>query len=395
MINKEQSGMIGLYIHIPFCIRKCFYCGFDSIPQTKYDEEFIKRYIKCIEMEINRVLENSENINEVDSVYLGGGTPSVLPPEIIYKLLTKLSKSFKLCDDCEITIEINPGTTDEKSLKEFCFAGINRLSIGAQSLTDDILKKLGRIHKKADIIDIYQKSVKTGFKSIGLDFIYGIHGQNIPMWLNEIKEIIDLSPEHISLYCLTPEKGTPMIDFINDGKIEMPADELVAEMMELNREQLSRSGYINYEISNYSKPGFQCRHNLKYWDGSEYIGFGSSAFSYEGKWRYGNFRDPFKYVKIMENGGSPVEYAERLSLERQMGEFIMMGLRMKEGVSSLAFNSRFSMDIEQVFGDIIKTLIAKNLLYKKKTVCGNGFLYYIPEELFPVHNEISENFIFM
>lgn len=382
--------MSGIYIHLPFCVRKCAYCNFDSLPEVRWDAGFLRRYLEALLKEIQ--LDEREE-TPVDTIYFGGGTPSLVPPAEIGRLLEAIREKHDVSPDCEVTLEVNPGTVDRQSLEEFSGAGITRLSIGAQSLRDETLKILGRIHKRRDIFEVYHLAENAGFRSLGLDFILGAPGESLKLWRRSLQEIMELSPPHLSIYYLSAEPGTPLGDSILQGAIRAPGEEDLIRMSGETQALLTSSGYRRYEISNYALPGHECRHNYKYWRGASYRGYGSSACSYRRHWRWRAVTDPFEYARRIENGENPLEFAERISEQRQMGEYMMMGLRTAEGVSSRSFAERFGRDIIKVYGAIVSDLEGRGFIRRSPGEQTGEYHVLIPDKHWDIHNEIVEKFL--
>jgi oxygen-independent coproporphyrinogen-3 oxidase len=375
----------GIYIHIPFCIRKCPYCDFTSFtPEITPEEEYINAVVK--EMEARRG-ESSDG--EVETVYFGGGTPSLLSPKGIETILSAISKNFRIIPSRpplvkggwgdlgpEVTLEANPGTVDLEKLRGYRDAGVNRLSIGIQSFNDRLLTVLGRIHDRGDGLKAYESSRKAGFDNVGIDLIHSIPGESLPDWAKDLEEAVSLRPEHISAYNLTIEEGTPFYCQQEKGALILPSEEEQVEMFLMARDILGKAGYEHYEVSNYCLPGFRSRHNQIYWKGGEYLGLGVSAHSYlppslplrekgEGCWgiRRANTKDLKEYLGLIDEKGTAFVEEEILTKEKAMGEAVFLGLRMTEGVRLKDFEERFGIGIEEAFPDAIKEL-KENLLLR-------------------------------
>lgn len=335
-----------LYIHIPFCIRKCPYCDFFSIPS---DEALSEEYIDAVLMELDM---RKESLGRLKTVYIGGGTPTVLTPKGLDRLFQKL-KDTPWSEDIEITIEANPGTIDSEKvriLKEF---GVNRFSLGIQSFIVRELELLGRIHNSCEGIRAIEHIRNEGVKNLSIDLIYGIPDQSVTDWQYNISRAIEYSPEHISTYELTPEKETPLYVLITEGRLRKPDENTIIDMYYHAIDRLNRAGYIHYEISNFAKDGFQCRHNLNYWDRGEYIGVGAGAHSFEGEIRRVNLRDVRKYIDMVKKGLSPYEEETVISETEALKEYIFLGLRKREGINVRAIKERFKIDIITASSDLI------------------------------------------
>ena len=316
-----------LYIHIPFCVKKCIYCDFFSVP---YDESAIQLYVDalCKELSLKKRLAGL-----LKTVYFGGGTPTLLPAECFRRLLTCLKDNYRFSPDIEITVEANPGTVDARKIETLLLLGVNRLSVGVQSFSDDELATLGRIHSSDEALRSIQSIKKAGLKNFSVDLMYGIPGQTMESWRGSLTEAVELSPTHISAYELTPEENTPLYPLIQSHKITMPDEDLVLEMYNYTIDYLAGKGYTHYEISNFARPGFQCVHNLNYWDRGEYIGAGAGAHSFISAVRSTNTTDINEYISQLNHGNFPEIQSMKLLPEDALKEFIFLGLRKTEGVN--------------------------------------------------------------
>jgi oxygen-independent coproporphyrinogen III oxidase len=306
--------MSGIYIHIPFCERKCIYCDFYSVENLNLIDRFTESLLK--EIEIFSIEADFFNDSIFDTIYFGGGTPSLLEPAQIEKILNKLSQSFKISSNPEITLETNPGTVDKRRLLEFKNLGVNRISFGVQSFFDDDLKFLGRIHTGEDAFRCINDSFEVGFENVSIDLIFGLPGQTVEKWLENLKFAVSLNVPHISAYNLIVERGTPLHELVSLGKVEIPEDEIQAQLYERTIDFLENAGYVHYEVSNYAFEGFECRHNLKYWQYENYIGFGPSAHSFWINKRWWNFANLNKYINALDLGKIPVANFEILDEEK-------------------------------------------------------------------------------
>lgn len=316
-----------LYIHIPFCIKKCLYCDFFSVP---YDESLVKAYVKslCGELLLKRDLAGT-----LKTVYIGGGTPSLLPDECITQLLNCLRSGFDLSPLAEITAEANPGTLHERGINAMLSLGVNRLSIGIQSFNNAELKTIGRIHTAEDALRSIDLAKKAGVRNCSIDLIYGIPGQTMESWRDTVSLAIDQAPSHISAYELTPEEHAPLFALIKSGEIEMSDEELILEMYDHAIDYLDAHGYEHYEISNFARRGSRCIHNLNYWDRGEYIGLGAGAHSFVGGSRSENVRDIHDYILRVDQGVVPETQSMRITAPEALKEFLFLGLRKTEGIS--------------------------------------------------------------
>jgi oxygen-independent coproporphyrinogen-3 oxidase len=339
--------MSGIYIHIPFCERKCIYCDFYSVENLNLIDRFTESLLK--EIEIFSIEADFFNDSIFDTIYFGGGTPSLLEPAQIEKILNKLSQSFKISSNPEITLETNPGTVDKRKLLEFKNLGVNRISFGVQSFFDDDLKFLGRIHTGEDAFKCVNDSFEVGFENVSIDLIFGLPGQTVEKWLENLKFAVSLNVPHISAYNLIVERGTPLHELFSLGKVEIPEDEIQAQLYERTIDFLENAGYVHYEVSNYAFEGFESRHNLKYWQYENYIGFGPSAHSFWINKRWWNFANLNKYINALDLGKIPVANFEILDEEKMIEEFIYLGLRSK-GINVARFKGKFGFEF--VDGDI-------------------------------------------
>jgi oxygen-independent coproporphyrinogen-3 oxidase len=316
-----------LYIHIPFCARKCIYCDFFSVP---YDESTARRYTAalCRELHIRK-----SSAHDLKTVYFGGGTPSILPRDCFGQIFDCIGNNFNLSPAAEISVEMNPGTVGEQTINMLLSLGVNRFSIGVQSFNDNELKMLGRIHTGAQAIKTIRTLKAAGVENLGIDLLYGIPGQTTHAWEDTLEVTTGLSPSHISAYELTPEKGTPLYGEIDSGRITMPEEDLVAGMYGSAIDFLSSCGYAHYEISNYARPGFGCLHNLNYWDREEYIGAGAGAHSFLKGRRIMNTKDIASYVTKLEMNVLPEEENSGISAEDAAREFLFLGLRRTAGIN--------------------------------------------------------------
>lgn len=350
------ASPIEIYIHIPFCVKKCDYCDFLSGPSGPEEQS---DYVQALLREIDAVKEGKGR--SVSSIFIGGGTPSVLDAGFIGEILNRIRNKFQIQNDAEITIEANPGTADYGKLQAYRDYGINRLSIGLQSPDDRELKILGRIHNYEQFLETYKKARKAGFDNINVDLMSAIPDQTYKGWEKNLRTVAELEPEHISAYSLIIEEGTPFAA----RQLNLPDEDTEYNMYEATARILKEYGYKQYEISNYAKRGMACRHNVGYWTRQDYLGFGLGASSLYGKERFSNTADRKKYL---ENSFSPELIRERepiLSREDEMAEFMFLGLRMTEGVARTDFEQIFGCCIEQIYGDVLKKYESMGLLQEK------------------------------
>lgn len=353
---------VGIYIHIPFCVQKCLYCDFISGPAS---QEVKKDYVEQLLKEIELRTQNT-GLLTADTIFIGGGTPSSIDAEDIYKILCKLKERFNILSDCECSIEVNPGTVDENKLKKYREAGINRLSIGLQSCNDNELKVLGRIHDFKTFEETFRLARKAGFDNINVDLMSSIPEQTVESFEKSLQCIAGLGPEHISVYSLIVEEGTPFYNM----DLKLPSEDDERLIYHETGRVLEEYGYSQYEISNYAKRGRECKHNIRYWKCNEYMGFGLAAASYFNGVRRKNTENINQYIKHMKKSSSESDlqseefYSEKeeLTSKDQYAEFMFMGLRMNEGVSKKEFVNRFGISMDEIYGDVIRTHIQKGLL---------------------------------
>lgn len=361
--NKELE----IYIHIPFCVKKCAYCDFLSGPQ---DEETRGKYVERLLDEIcaySNNMEVSKNY-QVSTIFLGGGTPSILEANQIMKIFGALHASFDISEDVEITIEANPGTVTREKLEAYKQCGINRISFGLQSTNNEELKLLGRIHTYEEFLESYQLARACGFENINVDLISAIPKQTVASWEETLSKVIALNPEHISAYSLIVEDGTPFARRYGEGcplESDLPSEEEERVIYYRTEELLEAAGYYRYEISNYAKKGKECKHNLGYWDRTNYLGIGLGASSLMDNTRFKNTDDLDYYLEYADKLDEIQECVEKLSVQEQMEEFMFLGLRKMNGVSIAEFENVFGKTIEECYGVQLKKLIKENLLKKK------------------------------
>ncbi|UZW12652.1 radical SAM family heme chaperone HemW [Clostridium pasteurianum] len=340
-----------LYIHIPFCKQKCLYCDFPSFANN---ENLMEQYIIALNIEMKKVADK-----KISTIFIGGGTPTYLNLQCL-KNLKEILKNLNLSKQVEFTIEGNPGTFTKEKLKVLKDMGVNRLSIGLQSVQDSLLKTLGRIHNYNDFLNSYNMSRSMGFNNINIDLMFGLPGQNVEMWKHSLEVIVDLNPEHLSCYSLILEKGTPF--FNKYDEIDLPDEDVVSEMYSITKEFLSKNGYFQYEISNFSKKGLECKHNLTYWNLQNYIGIGSGAHSYYDGIRYRNESNVKKYIQLIKEDNTAVVENYTNTLEDEMEEFIFLGLRKIKGISIEEFKNRFRKDIFSIYSDVIEKYQSLHML---------------------------------
>lgn len=351
-----KNNEIGIYVHIPFCKQKCYYCDFISYC-NKDDkiEPYIKTLIKEIEM---------QNIkSNINTIYIGGGTPSYIDSKYITEIMDKIKKK-NVIENVEITIEVNPGTVTRGKLEDYKNSGINRLSIGLQTANNKLLKQIGRIHNYEEFLETYKIAREVGFNNINVDLILGLPNQRIQDLKNSLDEVIKLSPEHISVYSLIIEDGTPIKTQIENGKLQLPDEETERNMYWYVKNTLELNGYKHYEISNFAKNGYESKHNMNCWNQDEYIGFGISAHSYRNITRYSNTDNINEYIRNIKSN-SPEKNRiihEVQKLEDTEKEFMLLGLRKIDGVSISEFKDRFGDNPIYLYRNELKKLSDENLI---------------------------------
>ena len=354
----QMGEPISLYLHIPFCTAKCGYCDFNSYAGH---EHLMPSYIQTLLREADLWRKTTAG-RPFATVFFGGGTPSLLPIAEITPIMDGLRSVFDFAPDAEVTIESNPGSLDEPYLRALLELGLNRLSIGVQSFHDDELRALDRLHSTEEARQAFRAARAAGFQNVNLDLIFGLPEQPMERWQATVEEALSLGPEHLSLYALTVEEGTPLARDVARGRTPAPDPDAQADQYEWTRERLARAGYEHYEISNWALPGYRCRHNLTYWECREYLGLGAGAHSYLDGVRFAVAAAPGQYVSLVEqswreaqgaNGKTPMRQVvsgETVTPELAMSDALILGLRLVEGVSLSEFSERFGRDLMETFG---------------------------------------------
>ena len=378
---------LGLYLHVPFCVTKCNYCDFNTYAGI---EDLIPAYVDALVLEIGmwgRVVDGGP---QVDTIFFGGGTPSHLPVEQIRRIVEACNNAFDVGLRAEVTLESNPGDLTSSLLEGLLSAGVNRLSIGVQSFHNRHLAALTRRHSAAEAVKAFRRAKDAGFASVNLDLMYGLPEQSLQEWEETLAQAMELRPEHLSLYALTLEEGTPLHRNVRQGTVADPDPDLAADMYLLTEERLDRAGYRHYEISSWALPGQECRHNLVYWRNLPYLGMGAGAHSgYEG-YRFSDERSPRRYVERVSRLAqarkesihtdvseemlrmvAPIDQLEVIDLELEMAETMMLGLRLEEGVSYAGFEERFERSLESVYGTEIRELEGLELLERRPSTLGH------------------------
>ena len=356
----------GIYIHIPFCEKKCGYCDFYSVTELDFKQEFLD----CLEKEITLYAKEFSNEKIFDTIYFGGGTPSLLLPGQIYNILNLLTKYFKIDSNSEITLEVNPGTISQQNLLEFKNDGVNRLSIGVQSFYDAELQFLGRIHNADQSIKAIQYAKEAEYKNISIDLIYAMPNQKIKNWELSLNKTIELNPEHIAAYNLTIEKNTPFYDLKKNGKIKSLSESQEKEFFNITHSTLANSGYIHYEVSNFARgEEFISKHNYKYWQHIHYIGFGPSAHSFWNNQRWSNYSALNKYISFCKQNKKPIDFTESLKSKDLEFEYIFLSLRTYKGLNLKKFREKFHFG----FADKYKSIFSKLIKEKYAEINTNYF----------------------
>ena len=368
-----QPPNAGLYIHIPFCLKKCAYCDFYSVADLSLGEAFLDAVIH--EMQLLGSLPLA-----FDTIYLGGGTPSVLPPRSIESLIAKTVSQFDIHSNAEITIEVNPGTIDRECLIAYQRAGINRINIGVQSFSDTALDFLGRIHTSVEAETAIVQARQVGFDNLGLDLIFGLPDQNMQGWQQDLEKAVGFTPEHLSCYTLTYEKGTPLEKRIARGRVCPLDDDRVADLFKTTQNVLAQNSYEHYEIANYARldrgcrsinteKSYRSRHNQKYWTGAPYIGLGPSAHSFVEPERRWNVADIHTYLARLEQGVLPIQSSEALTDEQRLTETLYLELRTLEGINIPRLEEKYHLDFHARYGNTVNDLLQQELLELTETRC--------------------------
>jgi oxygen-independent coproporphyrinogen-3 oxidase len=323
----------GIYVHIPFCRSKCPYCGFYSVTG---DDSDVTKFYNALLQEIDLAADTKWQRRIYNSIYFGGGTPPLLGENKIGKIIQHIRHKFNITPNAEISIEANPESIDKPFLDTLLGHGVNRLTIGVQSFNDHELKLLGRIHDSSRAIEAFEKAAAAGFENIGIDLIFAIPGQTTDSWQATLNKALEMAPAHISAYGLTVEKGTPFAQKIDRGELTPVDNDTQAEMYQICYRLLTENGYSRYEVSNYAKTGFECRHNLKYWTDQKYLGLGPSAHSYYTSYRKANYRSFDKYLDSIKKNKLPVAFKEMLTTEQKSQEKLMLGLRTASGLDFIS-----------------------------------------------------------
>lgn len=343
--------MTGVYVHIPYCMRKCAYCDFCSVPRNETAEAYPDAL--CREIQLSR--DRLPYVGPVPSVFFGGGTPTVLPAVSLIRILETIRHTYEVRSDAEITLECNPGTAAYADFVKLRAAGFNRLSLGLQSANDELLKAVGRIHTYELFLTAYGAARDAGFENINVDLMHGLPGQTQGEYLDTLRKVCDLGPEHVSAYALILEEGTPLYTKVHSGEVVLPNEDAAADMEDAGMAYLRERGFERYEVSNFARPGYACRHNLIYWNDEPYLGFGVAAHSSargEGEWlRWANTESIPGYLRKLGRGKLPTADTLHIDRKEEMFEVVMLGLRKVAGIPRRAFLDRFGVPLEKAFPD--------------------------------------------
>lgn len=376
---KNDLKPTGIYIHIPFCLQKCAYCDFYSIPLSNPD--VLEDYTRSILTELS--LRRGETEGPLRSIYVGGGTPSLLSPEQLGRILDKIRALYRGPDQLEITLEANPATVNPRLLREIRATGINRLSIGVQSFSDSELQVLGRRHQARDAVEAVREAIEAGFDNVNIDLIFGVPGQNLPAWQDNLVQATRLGPSHISAYLLQLDPDVPLAQLIRTGEISTLDEDLEADLYSLTRAYLEEQGYSHYEISNFARPGRECQHNILYWQGFDYLGFGAGGVSFDGGQRFVNLPRLQRYMEhLRQNQLPPREILENMSERQKVADAIITGLRMTEGISQAEFHQRFGVDFMREYDQVIASCAGQGLLrFSQGRLCLTPRAYFLSNQV--------------
>jgi oxygen-independent coproporphyrinogen-3 oxidase len=367
----------GIYLHIPFCRSRCSYCDFAT--DVFKSDEVVERYVNALVKEISNFENQIPNAqNQIETIYFGGGTPSLLSPRQLEKILASIHKKFSVLPDIELTMEMNPATVSLETLKAYKSLGVNRASFGAQTFDDTELKRLGRRHTAADVRETIELLREADFDNVSFDLIAGLPRQTLSDWERNLNEALALKPEHLSLYILEIHEGTPLAEQIRSKRQPVPDEDLAGDMYEMMLEKIGEKGYAQYEISNFSLPNFESKHNSKYWLCEPVYAFGVSAHSFDGRVRRANERDTNKYVSLVESGASPVVEEVELSAKQLSAEFAFLNLRLAKGLDLGEYEKRFGANLREEFAEDLSRLEEAGLIEfdeNRLKLTRRGFLF--------------------
>jgi oxygen-independent coproporphyrinogen-3 oxidase len=363
---RPSLEKVALYIHIPFCQTRCHYCDFNTYAgMLPWRRAYVEALVREIRLSGERAARIYGHPLRASTIFFGGGTPSLLLPDQIATLITACRDSFALDSAAEISLEANPGTITEDYLRAIRHCGVNRLSIGAQTFDPDLLRWLGRIHKTDQIVAAYHAARRAGFDNINLDFIFGIPNQTMAQWQATLQYALELAPDHLSLYSLIIEEGTPLYKWVEQGRVQPADDDLVADMYLLAEKWLATAGYEHYEIANWARPGHRCAHNLTYWHNEPWLGFGAGAHSWYRGCRFANVRPIQEYIERITSQGDAVAEKEWIPRDLELAETAMLELRLLEGINVANFNARYGISFMEHFGDRLWEPMAASLMVEQ------------------------------
>lgn len=358
LASDTFCGNAGLYIHVPFCVRKCPYCDFNSVTELSLMDRTVDALVRELD-----IADGAWGELHFDTVYFGGGTPSLLPPQSVERVLDKARKRLSIAPDAEITLEANPGTVTLERLAAYRSLGVNRINLGVQSFSDASLRYLGRIHNADEARAALVQAREAGFERLGLDLIHGLPGQDRALFARDLEQALDFRPEHLSCYMLTLEPGTPL--FLQEAG-KNPDEAKQAELFLFTIKRLEEAGFLHYEVSNFARgPAHTSRHNAKYWNGAPYLGLGPGAHSFDGRVRSWNLSPVPDYLARVEAGQSPCDESETLTREQEILESLSLGLRQRKGIHIPSWENRFHLDFAETFGKTLETLRAQDLIASK------------------------------
>ena len=360
-MNHPPKTASSVYIHIPFCATKCYYCAFNTYT---FHKEQAKAYLHALRTEMELYAPETDPLK---TIFIGGGTPSILSANVLTQLFTDVHQHFQITPDAEITVECNPGTVDTEKLRVMQDNGVNRLSFGLQAMQDETLKQLGRIHTVAEFRQSYRLAREGGFENINIDLIFALPDQTMEAWHHTLNGVISLDPDHISAYNLVMEEATPFYEWWQAGELDLPSEDTEADMFEYTIETLTAHGYTHYEICNFARPDHYAKHNLVYWNNQPCIGLGAGACGYVNGVRYSNIRGIAPYINKLSKRNKPIANTERLTGDAEKAETLMLALRKREGISLENYKNRFGESIEVAFGDTLKKWIDLQLLERTAT----------------------------
>lgn len=363
MIELSRSPAVastgrGIYVHVPFCVRKCYYCDFNSYA---LDRAAVRAFLRAIDAEI-ALYERSLGSLSFDTLYIGGGTPTCLSGRDLSQLVRRITGAFSFREGAEITCEANPGSSNAEKFAALREAGVNRLSLGVQSFDDALLQRLGRDHSAQDVRESVLAAREAGFENLSLDLMFALPGQSQAEWEATLEAALELAPEHLSCYSLIVEEGTPFGERYAVGELSLPGEESERAMFDTAIDTLVAAGFVHYEISNFAMPGRRSRHNQLYWRIEPYLGLGPGAHGYWDGVRYANVRLPGEYGALLESGERPIESERAIPLEEEIEDALIFGLRLLDGVERERFRARFGLDVLEAYPDVIERLAAKGLL---------------------------------